>query len=84
MNPAKNAAVLATSGATTKEGGTIDNSYLFKDVVASFGAQCDYQSNPTSRQVIFSQTCRTLDAAASSWEHSFVSPTFFGEGEEQE
>ena len=41
LTPAENAAVLATSGATTKEGSTIGNSYLFKALVARFGAQWD-------------------------------------------
>ena len=31
LSPAENAAVLATSGATTKEGGSIGNSYLYVD-----------------------------------------------------
>ena len=34
-------AVLATSGATTKEGGSIGNSYLYVDLAASFIAQWD-------------------------------------------
>ena len=36
LSPAENAAVLATSGATTKEGGSIGNSYLYVDLAASF------------------------------------------------
>ena len=41
LSPAENAAVLATSGATTKEGGTIGNIYLYVDLAASFIAQWD-------------------------------------------
>ena len=41
LSPAENAAVLATSGATTKEGGSIGNSYLYVDLAASFIAQWD-------------------------------------------
>ena len=41
LTSAENAAVLATSGATTKEGITIGHSFLFEDLVASFGAQWD-------------------------------------------
>ena len=41
LSPAENAAVLATSGATTKEGGSIGNSNLYVDVAASFIAQWD-------------------------------------------
>ena len=41
LSPAENAAVLATSGATTKEGGSTGNSYLYVDLAASFIAQWD-------------------------------------------
>ena len=41
LSPAENAAVLATSGATLKEGGSIGNSYLYVDLAASFIAQWD-------------------------------------------
>ena len=41
LSPAENAAVLATSGATSKEGGSIGNSYLYVDLAASFIAQWD-------------------------------------------
>ena len=41
LNPAEHAAVLATSGATTEQGSSIGNSYLFRDVVASFSDQWD-------------------------------------------
>ena len=41
LSPAENAAVLATSGATTKEGGSIGDSYLYVDLAASFIAQWD-------------------------------------------
>ena len=36
LSPAENTAVLATSGSTTKEGGSIGNSYLYVDLAASF------------------------------------------------
>ena len=41
LSPAENAAVLATSGATTKEGGSIGNIYLYVDLAAGFIAQWD-------------------------------------------
>ena len=41
LSPAENVAVLATSGATTKEGGSIGNSYLHVDLAANFIAQWD-------------------------------------------
>ena len=41
LSLAENAAVLATSEATTKEGGSIGNSYLYVDLAASFIAQWD-------------------------------------------
>ena len=48
LSPAENAAVLATSGATTKEGGSIGNSYLYVDLAASF--------IPPSEQILIVRT----------------------------
>ena len=41
LSPAESAAVLAPSGTTTKEGGSIGNSHLYVDLAASFIAQWD-------------------------------------------
>ena len=77
MTPAENAAVLGTSGATTKEGGTIGNRYLLKALVASFGAQWDDEAIQRCDKSSSHRRAGHVAAAASSW----VSPTFFEDGE---
>ena len=61
LTPAENAAVLATSGATTKEGSTVGNSFMFnKDLVARFGAQWDDEALQRRDKSVAPQTCRTF------------------------
>ena len=68
LSPAENAAVLATSGSTSKEGGSIGNSYLYVDLAASFIAQWDDEAlicgdkNPQRR------THHTAAAATATWD----------------
>ena len=56
LSPAENAAVLATSGATTKEGGSIGNSYLHVDLAASFIALWDNEA--LMRTETYASHCR--------------------------
>ena len=56
LSPAENAAVLATSGATTKEGGSIGNSYLHVDLAASFIALWDNET--LMRTETYASHCR--------------------------
>ena len=73
LSPAENAAVLATSGATTKEGGSIGNSYLYVDLAASFIAQWDDEA--LMRRDKTPQK-RTAAAATTTWDLSCPSSTF--------
>ena len=73
MTPAENAAVLATSGATTKD----EDSYFLKDFVENFGAQWDDEAIQRRDKSSSRRRAAHLTAAASSWEHQLVSPTFF-------
>ena len=80
VSPAENAAVLATSGATSKEGGSIGNSYLYVDLAASFIAQLDDEAlmrrdkNPQRR------THHTAAAATATWDPSSPANAFLEEG----
>ena len=68
LSPAENAAVLASSGATSKEGGSIGSSNLYVDLAASFIAQWDDEAlirrdkNPQRR------THHTAAAATATWD----------------
>ena len=80
LSPAENAAVLATSGAMSKEGGSIGNSYLYVDLAASFIAQWDDEAlmrrdkNPQRR------THHTAAAATATWDPSSPASAFLEEG----
>ena len=80
LSPAENAAVLATSGATSKEGGSIGNSYLYVDLAASFIAQWDDEAlirrdkNPQRR------THHTAAAATATWDPSSPARAYLEEG----
>ena len=80
LSPAEYAAVLATSGAMSKEGGSIGNSYLYVDLAASFIAQWDDEAlmrrdkNPQRR------THHTAAAATATWDPSSPASAFLEEG----
>ena len=80
LSTAENAAVLATSGATSKEGGSIGNSYLYVDLAASFIAQWNDEAlmrrdkNPQRR------THHTAAAATATWDPSSPEGAFLEEG----
>ena len=76
LSPAENAAVLATSGATTKEGRSIGNSYLYVDLAASFIAQWDDEA--LMRRDKAPQKCshHTAAAATTTWDLSSPSNSF--------
>ena len=76
MTPVENVAVLATSAAPTREGSTIGNSYLFKDLIGSFGAQRDDEAVQRRDRSTSHRRAGHLAVAASLWEHQLVSPTF--------
>ena len=80
LSPAENAAVLATSGATTKEGGSIGNSYLSVDLAASFIAQWDDEAL-MRRDKAFTETY-TSHCGCSNHDVGFVFPVelFSGTG----
>ena len=78
LTPAENAAVLATSRATTKEGITVGNSHLSKDLVASFRAQWD-EATPRRDKSSSHRRAGHLATAESSWEQA--GPTFCEDGE---
>ena len=73
LSPAENAAVLATSGATTKEGSSIGNSYLYVDLAASFIAQWDDEALMRRPQ---RRTHQTAAAATTTWDLSSPSNSF--------
>ena len=66
LTPAENASVLATCASTTKESGTVGNSYVFRDVVGSFRAQWDDEAIQR-RNKSCHRGAGLLAAAASSW-----------------
>ena len=76
LSPAENAAVLATSGATTKEGGSIGNSYLYVDLAASFVAQWDDEALIRRDKGPQKRSHHTVAAATTSWDLSSPSNSF--------
>ena len=76
LSPAENAAVLATSGATTKEGGSIGNSYLYVDLAASFIAQWDDEALMRRDKAPQRRTHHTAAAATTTWDLSSPSSAF--------
>ena len=68
LSPAENAAVLATSGATTEEGGSIGNSYLYVDLAASFIAQWDDEALMRRDQAPQKRSHHTAAAATTTWD----------------
>ena len=69
LSPTENAAVLATSGATTEEGGSIGNSYLCVDLAASFIAQWDDEAlmrRDKTPQETYASHCRCGDSDVAS------------------
>ena len=70
LSPAENAAVLATSGATTKEGGSIGNSYLYVDLAASFIAQWDDEALMRRDKAPQKRSHHTAAAATTTWDLS--------------
>ena len=65
---------MATSGATTKEGGSIGNSYLYVHLAASFIAQWDDEALMRRDKAPQRRTHRT--AAATTWNLSSPSSAF--------
>ena len=76
LSPAENAAVLATSGATTKEGGSIGNSYLYVDLAASFIAEWDDEALMRRDKAPQGRTHHTAAAATTTWDLSSPSNVF--------
>ena len=76
LSPAENAAVLATSGATTKEGGSIGNSYLYVDLAASFIAQWDDEALMHRDKAPQKRSHHTAAAATTTWDLSSPSNSF--------
>ena len=76
LSPAENAAVLATSGATTKEGGSIGNSYLYVDLAASFIAQWDDEAPMRRDKAPQKRSHHTAAAATTTWDLSSPSNSF--------
>ena len=76
LSPAENAAVLATSGATTKEGGSIGNSYLYVDLAASFIAQWDDEALMRRDKAPQKRPHHTVAAATTTWDLSSPSNSF--------
>ena len=72
----ENAAVLATSGATTKEGGSIGNSCLYVDLAASFIVQWDDDALMRRDKAPERRTHHTAAAATTAWDLSSPSSTF--------
>ena len=76
LSLAENAAVLVTSGATTKEGGSIGNSYLYVDLAASFIAQWDDEALVRRDKAPQRRTHHTAAAATTTWDLSSPSSAF--------
>ena len=76
LSPAENAALLATSGATTKEGGSIGNSYLYVDLAASFIAQWDDEALMRRDKAPQRRTHHSAAAATTTWDLSSPSNSF--------
>ena len=78
LSPAENAAVLETSGATTKEGGSTGNSYLYVDLAASFIAQWDNEALMRRDKAPQRRTHHTAAAATTTWDLSSPVERFSG------
>ena len=76
LSPAENAAVLATSGATTKEGGSIGNSYLYVDMAARFIDKWDDEALMRRDKAPQRRTHHTAAAATTTWDLSSPSSGF--------
>ena len=76
LSPSENAAVLATSGATSKEGGSIGNSYLYVDLAASFIAQWDDEALARRDKAPQKRSHHTAAAATTTWDLSSPSSSF--------
>ena len=76
LSPAENAAVLATSGATTKERGSIGNSYLYVDLAASFIAQWDDEALMRRDKAPQKRSHHSAAAATTTWDLSSPSNVF--------
>ena len=76
LSPAENAAVLASSGATTEEGGSIGNSSLYVDLAANFIAQWDDEALMRRDKAPQRRTHHTAAAATTTWELSSPSSAF--------
>ena len=76
LSLAEHAAVLATSGATTKEGGSIGNSYLYVDLAASFIAQWDDEALMRRDKAPQRRTHHSAAAATTTWDLSSPSNAF--------
>ena len=81
MTPAEKAAVLAASGATTKEVSTTGNSELFIDVVTSLGAQWAMKPFHVPKSHLLTDEQAIWPLPRHRGEHQLVSPTFFEEGD---
>ena len=78
LSPAENAAVLATSGATTKEGSSIGNSYLYVDLAASLIAEWDDDALMRRDKAPQKRSHHTAAAATTTWDLSSTSTSFSG------
>ena len=67
---------MATSGATTKEGGSIGSSYLYVELAASFIAQWDDEALMRRDKVPQRRTHHTAAAATKTWDLSSPSSAF--------
>ena len=77
---------MATSGATTKEGGSIGNSYLYVDLAASFIAQWDDEALMRRDKDLEKRSHHTSAAATTTWDlsppsNSFLEPDTVDGGE---
>ena len=61
---------MATSGATTKEGGSIGNRYLYVDLAASFIAQWDDEALMRRDKARQKRSHHTAAAATTTWDLS--------------
>ena len=67
---------MATSGATTKEGGSIGSSYLYVELAASFIAQWDDEALMRRDKAPQRRTHHTAAAATTTWDLSSPSSAF--------
>ena len=79
LSPAENVAVMATSGATSKEGCSTGNSYLYVDLAASFIAQWDDEAPMRRNKNRQKRTHHTAATATVTWDSSSPANTFLEE-----